>query len=224
MHRSRSRWLLASVALAALAAAAWVNWAAREVPTPSASAFTLLQDPPSLGAVALQDHLGQPFTLERLRGSWSLLFFGYTSCPDICPTTLVELARLRRSIAASGGGTQGVQFVFVSVDPDRDSTEVLARYVQHFDPSLLGVSGSPEQLTQFAAQLGATFAIERQAGNPNYPVYHTSAVFLVDPLARFRAILRPPFAADAVAAEFAALRRDAGARSGTGGRTRGGAS
>lgn len=196
------------IALVVAAAAMLVRWAARAPPShaPLPSALTRLPAPRALHAFALRDHEGRDFGLARLHGAWTLLSFGFTSCPDICPTTLVDLARVRRELAARGEPEDATRLVFVSVDPRRDDPATLARYVRHFDPALVGASGEPEALKGLAAQLGAAFEV-LDDGTQDYPVRHTTAVFVVDPRARLCAILRFPLDPPGAAAALLALRR-----------------
>src|SRR3989442_13601364 len=101
--------------------------------------MTLFPDPKPLTAFSFTDHENRAFDLSRLKGKWSFLFFGYTHCPDICPTTLATLARARENIAKSTAGAKDVQFVFISVDPNPDTASKLGQYVSSFDPDFFGV-------------------------------------------------------------------------------------
>lgn len=172
--------------------------------------MTVLPEARMLTSFALEDHEGRRFDAARLRGAWTLLFFGFTSCPDICPTTLADLTRLRRALAAQGDDSRWLRTVFVSVDPGRDDRVTLARYVGFFDPALTGVTGTPQELARLAGQLGAAFEVIA-SDEPDYPVYHTTAVFVIDAEARWRAVLRSPLAVDEVAAALVTLRRSGGA-------------
>ena len=168
--------------------------------------MTLFPAPKPLAAFAFTDQEDRVFDLSRLKGKWSFLFFGYTHCPDICPTTLATLARARENIAKSAAGARDVQFVFISVDPNRDTAGKLGQYVGYFDATFLGVTGGNAQLGNLAGQLGAAYQVEVKPGAENYPVYHTAAVFLVDPQARYHAVLAPPFDAEGISRRFEVLR------------------
>src|SRR5438128_11318829 len=168
--------------------------------------MTLFPDPQPLTAFAFTDHENRAFDLSRLKGKWSFLFFGYTHCPDICPTTLATLARARENIAKSAAGAKDVQFVFISVDPNRDTAGKLGQYVSYFDTSFLGVTGDNAQLGNLAGQLGAAYEVAITPGVENYPVYHTAAVFLVDPRARYHAVFAPPLDAERISERFKVLR------------------
>jgi len=167
----------------------------------------VLADPKPLSDFALVDHDGRAFDRSTLRGKWSFIFFGFTHCPDICPTTLAVLARVRARLAERAPVDDAISLVFISVDPQRDSASELASYVQHFDPRIRGVTGDPEQIANLAAQLGAAYRVDVTPGSENYPVYHTTTLFLVDPDARLHAVFTPPLDAAAISTRFDGLRR-----------------
>ena len=168
--------------------------------------ITLFPDPKPLTAFTLTDHQNRVFDLASLKGKWSFLFFGFTHCPDVCPTTLAVLARARNNIAKSTVGADAIQFIFVSVDPNRDTTSKLKQYVDYFDTTFLGVTGDNAQIGNLAGQLGAAYQVAITPGMENYPVYHTTAVFLLDPQARYHAIFTPPLDAEAISRRFKVLR------------------
>ncbi len=202
--------MLTAVVLAALLAGVWLAAAYREngsraILLPD-QVMTLFPAPKPLAAFAFKDHEDRAFDLSRLRGKWSFLFFGYTHCPDICPTTLATLARAHENIAKSAAGAKDVQFVFISVDPNRDTAGKLGQYVTYFDTAFLGVTGDDAQLGNLAAQLGAAYQLAITPGMENYPVYHTTAVFLVDPRARYHAVFAPPLDAEGISRRFEVLR------------------
>lgn len=169
--------------------------------------ISLLPESKPLTAFSLTDHDGHPFDLARLRGKWTFLFFGYTYCPDVCPTTLAQLARVRDKILKQGSAGSDAQFVFVSVDPNRDTPGKLKQYVGHFNAKFVGVTGADRQIANLAGQLGARYQVLIKPGSDNYPVYHTPAVYLVDPRARFHAIFRPPYDPALVSERFELVRR-----------------
>jgi len=159
--------------------------------------------PRPLPAVALRAQDGAPFGRDRLAGHYTLLFLGYTNCPDVCPTTLLDLAGARRALAGLPGALQPA-VVMLSVDPARDTPAVLARYLAHFDPSFVGVSGPDEALQAWAHALGAVY--EREAARDGaYRVDHTAALFLIDPSARLLAVYPTTPSAATLAADYARL-------------------
>ncbi len=202
--------MMTAVVLAAILGGAWLTAIYRENGSRAMllpdQVMTLFPAPRPLAAFAFTDHDNRVFDLSRLRGKWSFLFFGYTHCPDICPTTLATLARVHENIAKSTAGAKDVQFVFISVDPNRDTASKLRQYVTYFDTTFLGVTGGDAQLGNLAGQLGAAYQVAVTRGMENYPVYHTAAVFLVDPRARYHAVFAPPLDAEGISRRFQVLR------------------
>ncbi len=202
--------MMTTVVLAVMLGGVWLAAAYREngsraILLPD-QVMTLFPDPKPLTAFAFTDQENRVFDLSRLKGKWSFLFFGYTHCPDICPTTLAMLAHAHENIVKSTLGARDVQFVFISVDPNRDTADKLRQYVTYFDASFLGVTGDDAQLGNLAAQLGAAYQVAITPGVENYPVYHTAAVFLVDPRARYHAVFAPPLDAEGIRKRFKVLR------------------
>jgi protein SCO1/2 len=152
-----------------------------------------LKEPRALRPFALVDHRGQPFDQKRLAGRWTFVTFGYTSCADACPTMLVNLADLRRSLLADWTGAEP-QFVFVSVDPARDTLDLLAKYVPAFDPEFLGVTGPRESLDRLHDDFGGAHRVRQAtAAHSHYMVDHSSLLYLVAPDGRLTAQFAPPF-------------------------------
>jgi len=202
--------MITSVVLAAILAGVWLadvyrEHDARAMLLPD-QVITLFPDPRPLTAFTLTDHKDRVFDLASLQGKWSFLFFGYTHCPDVCPTTLAVLARAHDNIARNTLGAEGIQFIFVSVDPNRDTAGELRQYVEYFDTSFLGVTGDNAQIANLAGQLGAAYQVAITPGMENYPVYHTAAVFLVDPQARYHAVFTPPYDAETISKRFKVVR------------------
>jgi len=208
--------MMTTVVLAAMLAGAWLAEIYREHDSRAMllpdQVITLFPDPKPLTAFALTDHKNRVFDLASLKGKWSFLFFGFTHCPDICPTTLAVLARARDNIARSTAGAENIQFIFISVDPNRDTAGKLRQYVDHFDANLLGVTGDNAQIGNLAGQLGAAYQVTITPGIENYPVYHSAAVFLLDPRARYHAVFTPPLDAEAISRRFKVLRELEGAK------------
>ena len=152
------------------------------------------ENPPELAPFNLVDHHGRPFNGARLLGHWTFLTFGYTSCPDVCPATLAHLAQLRKSLASDWRGAPP-QFVFVSVDPARDSIAVLRRYVSAFDPQFLGATGSQEAVNRMHESVGGAhrFGKSRPDHGGHYSVDHSAPFYIVDPEGRLHAQVAPPY-------------------------------
>ncbi len=131
---------------------------------------------------------GERVSLSDLRGKWVMLYYGYTYCPDVCPTTL---AQINQALTLIGDKAKDVQVIMVSVDPERDTPEKLGIYLKAFNPAFLGLTGSVEEVTQAAMPLGIYFAKRDVGGKSGYLVDHTASVNLVGPDGRVR-IVWPP--------------------------------
>ena len=162
--------------------------------------------PTPLQAFELIDQNRQPFDLERLKGKWSLVFFGYTSCPDICPTTLSTLNGVVKKLRADPQGLAGMQVVFVTVDPRRDTPDVIDGYLKYFNETFLGVTGAQQDIDSLARQFGAGYVTEPETVAGQYLVSHTSSIFLVDPRGRLLAAFSPPHDPGTIADQFRQIR------------------
>ncbi len=191
------------VAAIAGAATAWFVLRATAAP-PALEQATRLDAARPLPDFELADQAGRPFGRDRLRGHWTLMFFGFTNCPDVCPTTLATLADVRRQLADLPASDRPA-VVLVSVDPARDTPEALGRYVAHFDPEFLGVTGPAAALEILARDLGAAFSIGPPSADGNYSVDHTAAIFLIDPAAAFAAVFGSPHIADVIAHDYRSI-------------------
>jgi protein SCO1/2 len=161
---------------------------------------TVFQQPRAIQAFELLDHHGDAFTPESLRGQWSFVFFGYTHCPDVCPTTLSVLNSVATRLADA---PDAAQFVFVTVDPERDTPEVLNRYVTYFNGEFVGVTGEPAAIGELTRQLGILhMRVEGQDDATSYLVDHTASVLLFNPEGQFQGLFSPPLDADTIAGEF----------------------
>lgn len=157
---------------------------------PTLERATLLAEPRALPEFTLVDASGQAFGRDRLKGHWSFLFFGFTNCPDICPTTLATLAAVKETLADLPEA-QRPGVAFVSVDPDRDTPEVVGHYVAHFDPAFKGATGTRQSIESLTAALGVAVIIGPVVDGA-YSVDHSAAIFLVDPGARVTALFGAP--------------------------------
>jgi protein SCO1/2 len=142
---------------------------------------------------SLVDHDGAAFGPKRLRGRWSLLFFGFTHCPDICPGTLFDLQQLDQRLAANGVPPSAYQVVFVSVDPERDDPARLKDYVNYFDPDFIGVTGNHAVMEPLTRTLGIAYRIDdHEAGAGDYGVDHSASVLLVNPEGSLHGVFPAP--------------------------------
>ena len=168
-------------------------------------AATVLPEAMALPEFVLEDHRGKAFTNKNLKGQWSFVFFGYTHCPDVCPTTLALLNQVDE-ILKKEKGIVLPQTIFISVDPERDTVEQLAAYVPYFNPEFIGVRGKLQQLLSLTTPLGIAFGQEAdQNGNvesEDYEVYHSARILLVDPEARLKALLSSPHDVNQIASDY----------------------
>jgi len=200
---ARAAILTAAAAAAALGVAAWLYVDAQRQALPEIRGY-VLATPRELPAVELVDEHGAPFRPASFSGSWSFLYFGYTYCPDVCPLTLVELAALKRQLAADAAAAPAA-FYLVSVDPQRDTPARLREYVAYFDSELRALTGSAEALAALASATETLFDVPDDRSGDNYLVSHSSNVVLLDPDGRFHAVFTPPHDPATLAADFATV-------------------
>lgn len=147
----------------------------------------------------LMDQEGKTFTRESLKDNWSLLFFGFSNCPDICPATLQLLSAARDRIAVDGlPESEMPRIVLISVDPERDKPEVLKSYVANFGPNIIGLTGDLSELQKLTGRLGI-FHSKSSVHHGGYDVDHTSAVLVINPNAQFHALFSAPYSIDDLA-------------------------
>jgi len=149
----------------------------------------LLDTPRSIGEFELVDHLGVPFNRARFEGKWRLVFFGFTYCPDICPTTMTFLNEFMASL--EGTEAQDTQVVMVSVDPARDTVQQLAGYVPFFNPDFIGVTGEFLDIHRVATALNTPFRKVMGEGD-NYQVDHSANIVLINPRGDYHGFFKAP--------------------------------
>ncbi len=192
---------LAVIAIAAAAGFFAGRWWPAEPPALQAST-ALFGEERALPEFTLADHTGRAYTRRNFDETWTLLFFGYTHCPDICPITLTTMLASINAIAALGG--EAPRVVFVSVDPERDTPGHLRDYVTGFRDDFLGVTGRHEELRKLTRALGVVYA--RDGDGPEYLVEHSAALLLVNPKGELQAVFAPPHEPDAIARDIVAIR------------------
>ena len=168
-------------------------------------ALLVLPEPRDIPAFQLVDQDGRPWGAEQLSGNWSLLFFGFTHCPDICPGTLFDLQQLQEQLEESQPNLRH-QVVFVSVDPERDTPERLKEYVHYFSPDFTGVTGCLDVLLPLTRKLGIAYRIaDHDDGAAGYNVDHSASVLLMDPEGRLHGVFPAPHDVARMAAELERL-------------------
>jgi len=165
----------------------------------------LLPKPRDIAPFALQDHSGAIFDNERLRDRWTFLYFGFTSCPDICPTTMSVLgqvdATLRQGEASEAEKFQGV---LITVDPERDTADILGPYATAFSPNFFGVLGTREVTAELAQQLNASFAKVPVEGG-SYTMDHTGNIIIINPRGHYHGFIKLPHKAETIRLTYQTL-------------------
>jgi len=201
MTRRGRRALLAALSAAALLAAAGCERAAPRFRSSDITGTSFGRD------FALTDHHGRPRTLADFRGKVVVMFFGYTQCPDVCPTTLSELAEAMRRLGADAAR---VQVLFVTVDPERDSAELLGHYVPAFEPSFLGLRGDAEALARTAKEFKVVYQKQPGSTPATYTMDHSAGAYVFDPQGRLRLYVSYGAGPDVFAHDIRELLRTAG--------------
>jgi len=151
---------------------------------------------------SLPDQDGRTRTLEDFKGKVVVVFFGFTQCPDVCPTTLAELAQVKQALGPDGDKVQGV---FITVDPERDKPDLLKAYLGNFDPGFVALRGTPEQLKATAKEFKIYYAKVPGKTPDSYTMDHTAASFLFDPQGRVRVFSRYGAGAQALMGDIKTL-------------------
>lgn len=178
--RGGRRWLIPLIvigllALALIALAA--TWAAGAFPQPYTFHGTQFEPVRPVADFTLTDQDGQPVRLSDYRGKLVVLFFGYTHCPDVCPTTLARLNQVMRELGDAG---EAVQVLFISVDPERDTPAVLKQFLSHFNPAFVGLTGQAEAVAAVYPAFGVYVKKEEAGSAAGYLVTHTARLYVID--------------------------------------------
>ena len=150
----------------------------------------------------LTDHTGKPRTLTDFRGKVVVVFFGFSQCPDVCPTTLLEMKAVKEKLGKDG---ERLQVLFVTVDPERDTPELLAKYVPAFDPTFIGLYGDAEATARTAKEFKVFYKKVPGSSPNNYSVDHTAALYVYDPSGKLRLFAKHAQGADALAHDIKLL-------------------
>jgi len=180
----RAIWIILMVSLPLLmAAAAFVL--SRDTYQPYGTRLLNVR-PAEANQFTLTAHDGSSKSLSDFRGKVVLIFFGFVNCPDVCPTTLLELSKVYKALTAAEQAR--VQVALISVDPERDSLEKLRDYVTFFNPSFIGLTGTPEQIADVARRYGVFYQKSQIKSPTDYNVDHTASVFALDPMGQLRLV------------------------------------
>ena len=197
---SNRYWIVvAVVAVGAALVGAYVARISGRADLPVLQSGTVLPTPKVLRDFALTDATGSPATAAVLRGHPTLVFFGFTHCPDVCPTTLALLADVRRQLAIPG-----LTVALISVDPERDTPEQLGKYLASFGGDLIGLTGTVPGIVDVMKNFGVASS-KVDLGGGNYTMDHSATIFALDSGGRVVAVFTPPFRAAALKTDLAAL-------------------
>jgi len=197
---SNRYWIsIAAVAAAAALAGVYVARLTSQPAVPSLEAGTAYPRPRPLGEFTLVDTHGTPTPTTALRGHPTLAFFGFTNCPDVCPTTLAMLAGVQKQVAQPG-----LKVALITVDPERDNPEQLGKYIASFGGDLIGLTGTAPEIVKTMKTFGvAASRVDLPGGS--YTMDHSATIFAVDSGARIVAVFTPPFNAAAISRDVAKL-------------------
>lgn len=196
------KYFIAAVAIIAIVTGIWLTSRVLS-PPPLPQTATLLPAAMDLAEFSLLDQDGTTFTPRSFDGRWNLVFFGFTHCPDICPLTLQVLAKARQQMV-DAGQEELPRIVLVSVDPERDTPEVIGQYVAHFGADTIGVTGELSELRKLTDGLGIFFEKSGLDGD-SYSVDHSAVVIVVDPDGRFHSLFGAPHKAENFAHDLAII-------------------
>lgn len=187
---------------------------ALEINTPGGKAITPAVEIPQFSLI---DQQGLPFNNDSLKGHWTLMMTGFTYCPDVCPTTLSIMAAFFAKLEAMPDKSKAPKFIFLSVDPFRDTLEELGRYVAYFHKDFIGLTGTPEKINKLVSGLGMYYVytdpdddhflddVLHEPAKKDYGVVHSSRVLFINPQAKLVAVLSQPFEADNILTLFTQL-------------------
>ncbi|MEO5628160.1 MAG: SCO family protein [Thermomonas sp.] len=180
--------------------------AAVEPSMPAVTSMTLLPTPRVLPEFTLQQSDGTLLTNQELQGHWTLVFLGFTHCPDVCPTTLAQLASAQKQWSRLPEATRP-RVLFISADPDRDTPKITGDYAHAFHPDSLAATAAAPQLEAFARSLSLVFMKVAGPGgrDDDYSIDHSASMIVLDPQARMAGVIVPPFDPKAIAADMLAL-------------------
>lgn len=160
----------------------------------------------ALPAFQLTDKDGAEFTNARFNGKWSFVFFGYTYCPDVCPAALSNFEVVRKTLEEQGEDLSNTEFVFISVDPERDTTDRMKQYVEYFHPSFQAATGAVAEIDRLTRASGAAYVKVARSGDKDYLIDHSAQVFLINPKGELQGFFRAPHDPAEVASTFLRIR------------------
>jgi protein SCO1/2 len=202
---SNRYWIsVGAIAVVAALAGVYVARMLNQPAVPSLESGTSLPQPRVLPEFNLVDTQGKPASPAALRGHPTLVFFGFTHCPDVCPTTLALLANVQKQAAQQGPAVSGLKVALISVDPERDTPQQLGSYIASFRGDFIGLTGSASEIVKASRAFGVA-AARVDLGGGNYTMDHSATVFALDSQARIVAVFTPPLSAAALSRDLERL-------------------
>ena len=204
--------LLISIGILSLIIGLWVSQQMlsnnNDTKVPQNLDATVLPNARALVGFNLIDHNGETFSPAQLKEQWSFLFFGFTNCPDVCPTALKVMQSVWKKLPTKMGDIGHPKLYFVSVDPDRDKPEILKQYVQFFNPEFNAVTGDLDELDKLTNQIGILYGYDEKDDDNDleYTVNHSAQLILIDPQGRMRAVISPPHTPETISSNFQTIR------------------
>ena len=171
---------------------------------PELKSTIILPSPKALSGVQFTTHENKPFTREDLLGVWTILFPGFTNCPDICPTTMQTLKTVKKSMGENNSWGN-YQVVMMTVDPKRDTIDKLSKYVPYFDPEFIGIAADEKTTERFAKQIGVLFFARDEDGSENYEVDHSASIILINPKVEWAGAISAPHNSDEIISDLSTL-------------------
>lgn len=201
--------LIFSVTILAAILGQWLYHATQdEAPDLSKLSATVFSTPRTVSPFSLLDHHGKSFTESSLQGQWSFAFFGYTNCPDVCPSTLTTLNLMLKAISNQSAEIPLPRVMMVSVDPERDTVEQLSQYIPYFNKSFVGLTAAKQSdVDAITKQFGIAYFLNKKSSeDKEYSVEHSGAILLINPQGKLHALFSAPHDPVTLANEFATIR------------------
>lgn len=210
MEKTRTKTLILVLAMISLVTGSWLVYLYQSATAVTKESlrndgFFVYDTPTTLQPFDLVDQDGEAFDNRALAGKWSLIFFGYTFCPDICPLTMASMKQFY-DLLEDAGEADDVQVVMISVDPKRDTPEVMGNYVTYFNPGFIGVTGEYAEILRLTRQMNIAFSYT-PIDDENYLVNHNGEVMLVDPDGNNVGFFKPPYRPDFMLQNFRAVKK-----------------
>ena len=197
--------LFVAIAIIAIAIGLYAQtWQHQDDAPINLNKIILLPQSKAIEEVTFTDHNGETFDAQRLLGKWSIIFFGFTNCPDICPTTLQTLSQIKTKLSTKNAWSP-FQVIMVSVDPERDHIEKLKNYVPWFDKEFIGLAGELEYTREFAKRLGILFFKSNEQSASVYEVDHSASLILINPAGQYAGVITAPHKVDEIEADLLIL-------------------